>query len=244
MPIAYRETGPSECLQQHVECIWTSHASAAAVHRVYPDGCADILYSRTAEHSSLRVIGPMTRFADVPSEAGIMVIAARFRPGMLSLWSGPPCGEMTDQAIEFAALTGFAARRWKQRLDDIPSNSLKPEVLENVWREMLGPLPPPNPAQRAILHLERNHGNVDLEWLAAQANLSDRQFRRVCQRFTGLAPKQLARTLRFRRALGMVRTAARGELTGIAVDCGYYDQAHFIHDLRAFAGRNPTEFLK
>jgi AraC-like DNA-binding protein len=30
----------------------------------------------------------------------------------------------------------------------------------------------------------------------------------------------------------------------VAVDCGYYDQSHLIHDFRFFSNLSPTEFVR
>jgi hypothetical protein len=60
---------------------------------------------------------------------------------------------------------------------------------------------------------------------------------------TGLPPKVFARILRFQRAAALMADSAGPSLCEIALDCGYYDQAHLNRDFRAFAGRTPTELL-
>ena len=57
----------------------------------------------------------------------------------------------------------------------------------------------------------------------------------------GMPPKALARLLRFERAVKRLR--AGDELADLALEAGYYDQAHFNRDFRAFAGITPTEYL-
>jgi AraC-like DNA-binding protein len=32
------------------------------------------------------------------------------------------------------------------------------------------------------------------------------------------------------------------DLTRLAYECGYFDQAHFIKDFKAFVGKTPTEY--
>jgi AraC-like DNA-binding protein len=48
--------------------------------------------------------------------------------------------------------------------------------------------------------------------------------------------------LRFQRALACAERGRRADWTRIALDCGYFDQAHFIHDFRSFAGITPTAY--
>jgi AraC-like DNA-binding protein len=46
--------------------------------------------------------------------------------------------------------------------------------------------------------------------------------------------------LRFERAVERLR---RGEeLAAIALGCGYYDQAHFNRDFRAYTGTSPAAY--
>jgi transcriptional regulator GlxA family with amidase domain len=69
-----------------------------------------------------------------------------------------------------------------------------------------------------------------------------RQLQRKFQRDVGASPKFFARTLRFEQAQRRLMLEPETELTGLAFDCGYFDQAHFIKEFRVFTGKTPSAY--
>lgn len=58
----------------------------------------------------------------------------------------------------------------------------------------------------------------------------------------GLTPKALARIFRFQKVILELEKLKPADWLQIALDCGYYDQAHFIKDFYAFSGIRPTAY--
>jgi AraC-like DNA-binding protein len=44
---------------------------------------------------------------------------------------------------------------------------------------------------------------------------------------------------RFHKVLKQVHGNREPDWVGVALDCGYYDQAHLIHEFQEFAGVSP-----
>lgn len=209
-------------------------------HRVYPDGCIDLMYIRANGKSQLDLIGAMTQYIDAHSSPGTEIFAIRFHPGGFHLaHSTPPADQYSDQAVDLHAIHPHDARLLKTRLDNATGREQMAAICSSVL-----PTRPPDPIHQAIAEITRSRGAAGLDWFASQANLSSRHFRRHCLARTGLTPKQLARIVRFRHALRRLKRSARGDLTNLALECGYYDQAHFIHEFRTWTGLSPVRFLQ
>src|SRR5260370_1065893 len=73
--------------------------------------------------------------------------------------------------------------------------------------------------------------------------LSSKRFIQAFSEEVGLTPKLFCRVRRFQEVLRRIEKGQQIEWTDIALTCGYFDQAHCIHDFRAFSGLNPTAYL-
>jgi AraC-like DNA-binding protein len=241
----YREIHPSARLRRYVECYWAQSQEGPDDHLVLPDGCVDILFSRSGgEPVGLATVGLMTTAARVPAAARSF-FGVRFRPGMASAFI-PGAERLTDDTRPLDDLVGSVARRMFERLAE--SHNL--EEMGGLMDQLLRPLDPPDIGERVLWQLESAEASLDE--VISQSGLSVRHFRRLCLERAGVSPKYLSRILRFRKAvqrMGALRDPAQNNLAqprwaDFAVACGYYDQAHFIREFQEFAGCTPGRFLK
>jgi len=228
----YREHYPDVRLVPWVECVWTSHCEAPVLdYPVRPDGCLDVLYE---PGRGLRVVGAMTVEQRFDLAAGARAVGIRFHPGMAGAFLRLDAAPLTDRMIPLEDIWGGKARELADRIDGAASLDRAARVLSGA---LAPPVDTPGPVSRALAAIAEAHGDLDLDWVARQAGLSTRQFRRRCLEASGLTPKHLCRVLRFRRACGLASSA--GDWAAIAAAAGYFDQSHLIRDFREFTGATP-----
>lgn len=234
----YRESAPPEHLRRAIECCWSIETAADGEYPVPPDGCVDIIFQRG---QSLRAVGAMTATQQFSLATRERLIGLRFRPGMATPFFGLPLNLLTDTAVDLKDL-------WKSRATELLDRLHAEEDTRRCAALLYAALTNPqdmkvDPVQQAIEHMTHHNGQVDLASAAKECNLSIRHFRRRCLEETGLRPKQLCRILRFRRAQTLAYQSSQPNWTQIALDAGYFDQAHLIRDFQEFAGATPMSLL-
>lgn len=82
-----------------------------------------------------------------------------------------------------------------------------------------------------------------IENLAKKSGMSWSQFQRRVRSITGLTPRQLLTKSRIEAAAEALRISNE-PLSGIAFDCGFYDQAAFSRQFHAATGLTPSEYRR
>jgi AraC-like DNA-binding protein len=93
---------------------------------------------------------------------------------------------------------------------------------------------------KVVHEIFSNNGNIDINLLLDKANMSLKTFQRHFNEKIGITPKLFSRIVRFSHAMKMLERK-RG-IFDIVDACGYADQAHFIKEIKLFAGKSPKNY--
>jgi AraC-like DNA-binding protein len=80
--------------------------------------------------------------------------------------------------------------------------------------------------------------------LAIQTGIGKRSIQRIFNEYVGVSPKWVIRHLRLHEAIERINCGERQEWARLAVELGYFDQAHLINDFKSIVGYSPVEYQK
>jgi len=157
---------------------------------------------------------------------------------------GMPSGELAWQILPLDAVLG-PAPELVDRLNSLDSWPERFAALDDVLTRAVRDVEAAAPAEVsfAFHRLVTSAGRIGVSSLASEIGWSRRHLADQFGKEFGLAPKLMARVLRFERATGMLRSTFRPPLAVVAAECGYADQAHMTREWVEFAGNSPTVWL-
>ena len=93
--------------------------------------------------------------------------------------------------------------------------------------------------EESLRFIHTNIGSMHVKYVLDYLNISERQFERRFTQTVGISPHLYIRVKRFNEAIRLIKTRKFERLTDIAYALNFYDQSHFIRDIKAFSGITP-----
>ncbi len=199
--------------------------------------------ARFVEHRSFAT-GAFDRYVLVGSTGGYTCLQINFTILGARLFLGRPLRDLRNQVLPLDDVLGGDAARLTMQLYEASSWAARFDLLDReISRRIESRRSPASPVVNAWHQLVRHAGQRRIGELARDVGWSHKHLVSQFTEEIGLAPKVLARVLRFGRAADLLQVTERGRFADVAYACGYYDQAHFTRDFHAFAGVTPSELL-
>jgi AraC-like DNA-binding protein len=175
---------------------------------------------------------------------GGAIILAQFHAGGAAVFFDLPLHQLFDAASSLEELIEpREIEATSARIAKAESHEQRVTVLEQFLLMQRARIPRSEDRLVArVLHaIGADPGSFRVAPFAGKLGISVDALEKRFRRAVGASPKQLASIMRLRRAV-----EARDEsssLTRLAVDAGYYDQAHFVRHFKAVTGVAPRAFL-
>ncbi len=98
--------------------------------------------------------------------------------------------------------------------------------------------------EEAVRLFEMENGAVRIADLCGQLGVASRELNRRFRDVVGVSPKFFGQVMQINWVIGLLYSDDRAKLAQIALDAGFYDQAHFNRAMQRFFQEGPREFLR
>jgi AraC-like DNA-binding protein len=250
---------PDDALRAYVrEYVgWFERSTVPVCRRELPSGDVPLIINfdstvreRKAESGEWNAYGTFTAalheaYTLVESTGPSHGIQVNFTAIGARLFYDRPLVEFTNRTVELDDVLGTATDLLLSRLYDAASWEERFGILDQeIGSRIECARQPPAAVAWAWQQLMKTGGGARITDLVRATAWSERHFVAQFRENVGLTPKAFARVLRFSRAVRLMTNSRARNLADVAQTCGYYDQAHFARDFRAFAGVAPSALLK
>jgi AraC-like DNA-binding protein len=189
------------------------------------------------------VSGPRSEFFVIDTAGEAWTVGVHFKPGGAFPFFRVSPAEMANQSVALDTLWGSGSGWLRERILGAATPADKLQMLECCLMEQLAKPLERHPAVNfAVQRLSAAHP-PGISWIVNQVGYSQRHFIELFADEVGLTPKLFSRVSRFQQVIRAAHGSDEIDWAQIALDCGYYDQAHFGHDFQLFAGITPSEYL-
>jgi methylphosphotriester-DNA--protein-cysteine methyltransferase len=250
----YVEKPPPASLAPWVECFWAVSDARPRTRRepdrVVPDGCPELILhladpftrkvgGRWVRQPRVFLAGTLTRPWLLRAGTRVRTLSVRFRPGGAAAVLGISLEGTADREVPLSTLAGPAAAR--ALLASVAAARTTERRFTSLadWVGRRASAAAAAQATPVVDAIRRSRGQVRVDELARSLGWTPRRMQRAFAAELGIPPKTYARIVRLNAVLATLGEGDRAAAVDLALDAGYFDQAHLLRDFRELAGRTP-----
>ncbi|MAU70714.1 MAG: AraC family transcriptional regulator [Pseudozobellia sp.] len=256
----YQTYEPHSDLKSLVSCYWTLEVpmqNEPQRQRIVPDGCIEMAFilgddikRYTSENEFIfqpraMVLGQTIEPFYIEPTGFVNTFAVRFYPYGFANFVSEPISNLVNKETPINQL--FRA----ENTDDLEQKIIKSQNTRQrisiIEKFLLDRLNDENIINKIVKNtvdsLLSTNGSASINSILKEDLSKRRQLERNFKKQIGLSPKQLGKVIRLQTALKLLLDQKSENLTDIAYESEYFDQAHFIKDFKEFTGINPKEFI-
>ena len=263
----YLERIPAAPLDKFIRVLWYARVNDTAHRRerVLPSGCVEVILNLARDFlldcppdcfggendhrmPPALIVGARSIYEIIDTSDMADLMGVAFAPGGFAPFASDAVDVFSNRSIDLTDVWGSSARDLRDRLRELPTPQEKLSCLERFLLSRLVPRilqPAPDRTGEvafALQQFDRAPGVATVREVARQTGWSERRFSQVFREAVGLSPKVWCRVQRFQKTVRELHAGRDVRWAELALDCGYYDQAHFANEFRAFSGIDATTY--
>ncbi|CAM1367650.1 DUF6597 domain-containing transcriptional factor [Tenacibaculum xiamenense] len=240
--ISYTEFEPSVFLRNHIHCLWQLKTENTLVapfnYRVVSDGCIDVFFDLNNTEDNF-IMGFCKEFKEFPIGTKFNYVGIRFYPSIFPTLFKIAAKELSNSDIPL----NHIEKDFSSFISNLQNNNLEKSIskIDDYLTSIIKNSETTIDMRffNAFIVILEANGNIETE---SQLNtgLSPRQLRRMFNYYIGTTPKSFSLVVRFQHVLNKLINSKITN-SGIFLDAGFYDQAHFIKNFSQFYGISPMK---
>ncbi|MCS3794967.1 AraC family transcriptional regulator [Niastella sp. OAS944] len=245
---------PSPVLQPYIKHFLLIESEQRMVNRILPDTSIVIAFrlkgkvsytdngeTHTLPQTVISGIRETSRLVDYEKGASNLLVI--FNEGGAAAFFKEPMHELGSLSTSLHDLIHPSkVSAIEEELAAAKNDNQRILIIERFLLAELKKAQPDHLVHEAIHQIKLLKGDIKIKDLLTRLPISRDPFEKRFRKITGTSPKHFAAIIRLKNLIENYKD--NSSLTQVAYSAGYFDQAHFIKDFRAFTGQTPLDFFK
>lgn len=197
------------------------------------------------EQDHSRLVGVVSGKFRIRLEDAGYVFGVKFLPGAFYPFMQSPVSSFTDKEISIDRVFDVDVPVVEKTILSQADRAIQIALMEDFLRERL-PEVDENISliQQIADAIVTDRRITKVDDLAKRFHMSKRSLQRLFHDYVGISPKWMIQRYRLHRALEQLAHHEIMDWRKFALELGYFDQSHFIHDFKKLVGKTPADYAQ